>query len=117
MRRLQRFARARPVRRAWNKSEAAYGQRLDALRAAGEIVSWQYESVKFRLGTKTWYTPDFLVIANDGTIELHEVKGWMRDDAAVKIKAAASQYPMFRFVVCRKNRAGWQIDEVPARPA
>ncbi len=44
----------------------------------------------------------------DGVLEMREVKGFMRDDAAVKLKVAAATYP-FRFVLVRvrpKNRGG-----------
>jgi len=36
-----------------------------------------------------------------GTMEFHEVKGWMEDDAAVKFKVAQETYWMFRFVLVK----------------
>jgi hypothetical protein len=43
-------------------------------------------------------------------LEFHETKGFWRDDALVKIRAAAEQYPWFRFLAFRKlpKGGGWQ---------
>ena len=54
------------------------------------------------------------MILADGTLELHEVKGFWRDDAKVKIKAAAQQYPfVFRAYSKRakKDGGGWKVEE------
>jgi len=45
-----------------------------------------------------------------GELECHEVKGFWRDDARVKIKVAASIYP-FRFVAVRKVKGGFTVEE------
>jgi hypothetical protein len=98
-----------------NKLEAAYAGHLQSQQISGDIEYFAYESVKFRLADRTWFTPDFLVMARDGAISFHETKGFMRDDAAVKLKTAAEMYP-FPFLLVRKipNRegGGWQITEV-----
>jgi hypothetical protein len=73
-----------------NKTEARYSAHL-AMRP--DIVWHSFEGMKFRLADKTWYTPDFTVMLASGVIELHEVKGFWRDDARVKIKVAASPTP------------------------
>lgn len=94
-----------------NKTEAAYAQRLDLLKRAGEVRDWRFESITLRLGDDTRYTPDFLVVRWEGPPELHEVKGHWRDDARVKFRVAAEMYPMFRFVEVRMvNR---QFDLIP----
>lgn len=90
-----------------NKLEAAYAAELDLLLRAGEIRSWAFEAVKLRLAAKTFYSPDFLVVAKDGSIELHETKGHMEDDAAVKIKVAARLFPMFRFRLFFRVKKQW----------
>lgn len=79
-----------------NKTEALYDIRLDALKHHGEILWYRFEGVKLRLADNTFYTPDFAVMAADGVMEMHEVKGFWRDDARAKIKIAAGMYP-FRF--------------------
>jgi hypothetical protein len=84
-----------------NATEAAYGRLLETRKAAGEVLWYRFEGIKLRLADNTFYTPDFAVLAADGVLELHEVKGHWTDDARVKIKVAADQYP-FRFLAVRK---------------
>lgn len=97
-----------------NKTEQAYAERLRALQAAGQIQWYRFEGVKLRLADKTFYTPDFAVMAADGVIEMHEVKGFWQDDARAKIKIAADQYP-FRFIAVRvkpkREGGGWAVEE------
>ena len=93
-----------------NKTEAEYAERLESLKLAGEISDYRFECVKFKLADKTFYTPDFMVLRPDGTFELHEVKGFWEDDARVKIKVAAAQYP-FKFIAARKVKGAWETEE------
>lgn len=104
----------REKRRGMNRTEAEYAKRLEALKAAGQISWYGWEAVKLRLADRTWYTPDFMIMHYDGTLSFAEVKGFMRDDAAVKIKVAAELYP-WRFVIVRKTKGGWEFQEVPGR--
>jgi hypothetical protein len=94
-----------------NKTEARYAELLDARKARGEVAEWHYEALTLKLAHDTRYTPDFLVVLADGTIELHEVKGFWRDDAKVKAKVTATMYP-FTVRVARLTRNAWQIEEV-----
>lgn len=95
-----------------NKLEREYAGILERERLAGKILWWKYEAVKFRLtaNDKCFYTPDFLVQIADGTMEVHETKGHWEDDALLKIKFAAEQFP-FRFVavgkIPKKDGGGW----------
>jgi len=97
-----------------NKTESAYEDVLRMRQHAGEILWYRFEGLKFRLADNTFYSPDFVVMKNDGQIEAHEVKGFWTDDARVKIKVAAAQYP-FRFVAikakAKKNGGGWEMEE------
>lgn len=86
-----------------NKLEAAFGMSLEAQRRAGKIVLWRYERVTLKLADDTRYTPDFYVLELDGSVSLIEVKGFMRDDALVKLKVAATQFPEFRFYLRQKG--------------
>lgn len=99
--------------RRMNKTETRYSWRLDLLQREGEIVWYAFESMRLRLADKTWYLPDFAVLASDGVIEIHEVKGHWEDDARVKIKVAAEMYP-FRFLavqaVPQKKGGGWKVE-------
>ena len=96
-----------------NKTEAAYDQHLEGRKQAGEIVWHKFEAVKLRLADNTFYSPDFCVLARDHVLEMHDVKGFWRDDARVKIKVAASLYP-FRFVAVtqrpKKRGGGWEAE-------
>ena len=85
-----------------NKLESEYAVHLEIQRRAGDILSYQFEAVKLRIAKTTFYTPDFLVMRSDNLLVFHEVKGFWRDDARVKIKAAASLFP-FRFVAVKKK--------------
>jgi hypothetical protein len=97
---------------AMNRTEAAYEQLLKSRLMAGDIQWYRFEGMKLRLANNTFYTPDFFVMAADGLLEAHEVKGHWTDDARVKIKVAASQYP-FRFLAIKRGRdvSGWVIEE------
>ena len=97
-----------------NKTEAAYAATLEQRRAAGEVAWFKFEGMKFRLAENTSYTPDFNVMLSDGTLEMHEVKGFWTDDGRAKIKIAADLYPM-RFVAIKakpkKDGGGWSVEE------
>jgi hypothetical protein len=97
-----------PKRGRMNKTEEAYSRYLEYGRQSGEIRQWMFEPIKLRLAKKTWYTPDFLVIRSDGSVAFHEVKGFWRDDARVKIKVATEIYPMFRFVAVQRIKDSWE---------
>ncbi|MGQ5524892.1 DUF1064 domain-containing protein [Chitinimonas sp. PSY-7] len=96
-----------------NKTEAAYAQRLEAQRQRGEVIWYKFEGVKLRLADNTFYSPDFAVMAQNGQMEMHEVKGHWQDDARVKIKVAADLYP-FRFIAVKpqpkRDGGGWSTE-------
>lgn len=103
-------ARPRPVPGSMNKTEQAYADHLRLRMLAGEILSYEFEPLKLKLADKTYYTPDFMVVGNDGLIELHEVKGFWEDDARVKIKVAAKLHWMFTFVGVMRHGANWSLE-------
>lgn len=107
---IPKHAKAILPTRKMNKTEAAYAQHLELQRHAGEICWYEFEPLKLRLADNTFYTPDFGVVAKDGVFELRETKGFMRDDAAVKIKVAAAKFP-FRFWLVRKTKTGWKEEQ------
>lgn len=98
-------------KRGPNKTELRYGAYLATLKAAGEIVDYGFEEIKLKIGVRTcYYVPDFWVLTTSG-LSFHEVKGgFFRDDAKVKIKAAALKFPRFRFVLVRANSNGWTTE-------
>lgn len=94
-----------------NKQEAAYAAHLELLKASGDVLWWKFEGVKLRLAHNTFFTCDFMVLKKDGHVCMDEIKGFMTDDAAVKIKVAASIYP-FQFRIIRKSGGMWKITNV-----
>lgn len=97
-----------------NKTEAAYAERLEGMMRSGEIAWYRFEAVTLKLADNTRYTPDFAVENKDGELEMHEVKGFWRDDARVKIKVAAAIFP-FRFIAVqaksKKDGGGWKVEK------
>jgi len=104
------FARGKLKPRKMNKTEAAYARHLDALKLAGDVCWYEFEAIKLRLADDTQYIPDFFVLTRDFILEVHETKGFWRDDARVKIKVAAAMYP-FRFFGITKDKNGWGREE------
>jgi len=93
-----------------NKTEAAYAAHLETLKNVGQVSDYRFESIKLKLADKTFYTPDFGVLFPNGNFEFHEVKGFWEEDARVKIKVAAAQFP-FKFIAVKKNQGGWKREE------
>ena len=96
-----------------NKTERAFSQMLALARYDCLILDWRREPCKFQLAGNTTYTPDFGIDLPFGVKAYVEIKGFMRDDAAVKLKVAASQYPCFIWLlVVRSGRHNWGVREV-----
>lgn len=110
---MKNFALGRLKVGAMNKTEQAYAAHLELLRHAGQVLWFKFEGLKLRLADNTFYTPDFAVMAADGVMEMHEVKGFWQDDARAKIKIAADLYP-FRFqaikALPKKSGGGWDVE-------
>ena len=94
-----------------NKTEAAYLEVLKEDHPGAAVLS---QSITLRLANGVRYTPDFVVAGGDvAGVCAHEVKGFMRDDAAVKLKVAASLYPWIRFFLVSRAKGGmWHVQEV-----
>lgn len=98
-----------------NKTEKIHAQKLEAMRRNGTVQEWHYEGLTLKLGDDCRYTPDFLVIYIDGYMELHETKGFMRDDALVKLRTAARIYP-FRIVLYTLKKGVWTETSISPIP-
>lgn len=95
-----------------NKTEAAYACYLEDRKHLGEVLWYKFEGMKLRLADNTFFTADFAVMLASRELEMHEVKGFMLDDANAKIKIAADTYPL-TFRVIRKGKGGiWEVTEV-----
>ena len=114
----KRRARGRTVNRVgvMNRTEAAYANDLTARAACGQIIDWWFQPIRLRLSESdalTTWTPDFMVLHTDGTLELVDVKGWaFEDDARVKIKLAADKFYPFLITsvtpIAKKDGGGWK---------
>ena len=104
-----------PAKRGMNKWEAAYAVQLNLLMAAREIVSWRFESLRLRLADGAWFKPDFVVVLPTLALEIHEVKGYWREAARVRIKVAAELYPEATFFAVTKTGGEWTRERFFAR--
>ena len=87
--------------------EVVYARYLEFLKDKKEIKKWEYESdtfwfEKIKRGVRS-YTPDFKVFNNDGTIEYHEVKGYMDAKSKTKLKRMTKYYPEIKMVLIDKS--------------
>lgn len=83
--------------------EANYALYLNFLVKQKQIIKWEFETdtfwfEKIKRGVRS-YMPDFKVFNKDGTIEYHEVKGWMDKKSVTKIKRMATYYPKIKLIV------------------
>ena len=92
-----------------NKLETRYAQYLEALKFAGEIRDFRFEPFRLKLAKDCTYCPDFFVVTRDGEFQVHECKGFMRDDAAVKLKVAAENFHWWQFKVIRWVKGQWEV--------
>ena len=93
-----------------NKLEQRWANELEIMKLGRLIIDYRFEPFNLRLADNTFYRIDFLVIYND-RFEIHEVKGFLRDDANVKFKVAAEQFPWFHFKMIFWKNKQWKIIE------
>lgn len=91
-----------------NKTEQAF---FDCLKESHPGALVYSQSVTLGLANGVRYTPDF-VVREFSVVAAYEVKGFMRDDAAVKLKVAASLYPWILFHLVTRKGGQWQVDRV-----
>jgi len=77
--------------------EANYARYLQLMQENGKIQKWEYETETFwfdkiQRGCRS-YLPDFKIWDDDGSCFFVEVKGWMDDKSATKLKRMALYYP------------------------
>jgi hypothetical protein len=93
-----------------NKTERAFEAYLKTIWAAPVLP----QSVTLKLANGVRYTPDFVVFHRTSGMHAYEVKGFMRDDAAVKLKVAAHAYPWITFYLVSKHSVPgcWNVERV-----
>ncbi len=95
-----------------NKLERAFLGHLEAHKL-GPLLT---QAITLKLANGVRYTPDFVEVRYSTGLIAYEVKGFMRDDAAVKIKVAASLYPWITFFLATRPRgaSAWRIERIYA---
>lgn len=87
-------------RSAW---EANYARYLNWLVSKKQISHWEFEVDTFEFHAikrgQRFYTPDFKVFSLSGKYEYHEIKGYMDDRSATKLKRMAKYYPGEKIIV------------------
>lgn len=101
-----------------NATEARFANYLRGLEITGEIIWWRHEGIKLQLADNTTLNVDFNVMYADGLLVMIDVKGAkaiIEEDAKVKMKVAAEQFPfVFRYAFPRqkKDGGGWIFEEI-----
>ncbi|QRQ86270.1 hypothetical protein [Cupriavidus oxalaticus] len=114
---MARFhALGRLAKDVMNKTERAYADVLEQQRQRGEIIDWKFHPMNVRLAKNTFYEVDFLVLAADMRVEIHETKGgYTTEKGGMKIKLCAEALPWFRFIKATKLPAklggGWKRED------
>lgn len=91
-----------------NKTER---ERLAWLRTLG-VQAIGVQAITLKLGNDCRFTPDFNYITGFGRMVFEDVKGFQRDDALVKIKAAARKFSWATFLIVKKGKPGWEETEI-----
>ena len=90
-------------RSAW---EANYARYLNWLISVGSIVKWEYEPDTYEFPVKRgnrFYTPDFKIFNDDGSVEYHEIKGYMDQSSRTKLKRMEKYYPEIKLILVDKD--------------
>ena len=90
-----------------NGDERAYAEMLELRKRAGDILDWKFNGIRFDLGGGAWYKPDFYVVRHD-RFEIVEVKGFKREAAVVRFKAAAALFPHYHWTMIRRRGPQWE---------
>jgi hypothetical protein len=93
-----------------NKLEAAFAA---VLRAENPGVQIREQAVTLLLANGVRYTPDMMIL-EPGRQEAWETKGHMRDDAACKLKIAASIWPQITFWLVWRKAGVWHRQRILA---
>ena len=103
--------RLRQSKKGLNKTEQAW---VDHLRATLPDYRHYAQCITLLLANGCRYTPDTMSVCNlTGKWSACEVKGHMRDDAAVKLKVAATFYPHITFRLVTRTKSGdWETQYI-----
>jgi hypothetical protein len=91
-----------------NKTEYRYLQHLRSLDHQWIGI----QNITLKLADDTRFTPDFSVVDQSGCIVFTDVKGFQREDALIKAKVAARQFPFVSFEIVKLINGQWEITRV-----
>lgn len=95
-----------------NKTERAFKEWLE-ISGFAYLEKIHVQAITLRIANGCRYTPDFIVQSVRAGLVAYEVKGFMRDDAAVKLKVAATAYQWIKFNLVTRGKGGtWNVQEV-----
>ena len=106
MPRVKNYKRNQCKQGHWHHSikEANYCNKLELLKRAKEIKGYQTQ-VKFEFIVNNQkicsHIVDFVVENNDGSKEVHEVKGWAQDIWRIKRNLFVALYPYMEYISTR----------------
>lgn len=94
-----------------NKTETRFKTRLESLRVRKLIQDFSVHPWAFKLAHDCRLTLDFLVVENDGTLTLYDVKGREMEDAVIKMRFAAEVFWYFRFRMIEEvvESSSWHV--------
>lgn len=114
-----------------NGEERAFAQQCAIDAAEGRIVRSWFQPCALLLAHDCRYTPDYLILHNDRSMEFVDVKAWwapskkklredpgakgrlgVEEDARIKIKAAARLLPVFAWSFAWRVNGIWNREEV-----
>jgi hypothetical protein len=82
-----------------------------ALELEANGILYKFNEIRLKLGEGAWYKPDFFAW-KDGKIAIYETKGFQREAAQVRVKVAASRFPMWPFFRVRRIDGAWVYEEI-----
>lgn len=103
-------------RRRMNKTEASFARLLEAMKARGEIVGFEFEGITLRYGNEEQFqsTPDFAVIVSKiedhVKLRFYECKGaHVRNAPAAmqRFKHARDNHPHYEFELWIREKGEW----------
>lgn len=115
-RKLQALGRLKPGE--MNKTEQAFNEYLKHQLMRGEILWYGFEVVKLKIANNTHITVDFFILDCNQCLKAIDVKGSkhiVTDDAKVKMKVAAKEFPwpfFYAFPQPARNGGGWVFEEI-----
>lgn len=107
---------SRPTRGVPNRTEQRFLDWCEERKATGEFAIVRFEKITLVLASGVRYTPDVWVVLRTGEVVCYEVKGFMQEDARVKLRVAAQSFPEFSFVLVYWKAKAWVFEPVETVP-